>query len=495
MAKTQVQYGSQGSDVKELQELLNTHGYNLDVDGIFGDKTKYALIDYQEENNLMADGIAGTQTWTSLLGNSSTTNTSTTNTSTPVAAPTLGANPTLPTYDTSSYDDSTKGSAAWDTYQGALGDLNAHGDFKYGNQKQLNEIINSILNREKFTYDLNGDALYQQYKDKFTQQAHMAMADSIGQASAMTGGYGNSYAQSVGQQMYQKEMQNLNDIVPELYQMALDKYNAEGQELYNQYGLLSDDRAYEYGQFTDKYGRLMDKVNIARGDYYDGADIFHAEQTNKNNVADKEFSNAMDILNRDDENAWKQATWDEDARRYAEEMAYQKERDKVADQQWQKEYDAQYGNTAVDNKTKHYSGTKADGSSYDNGSLTTSQVKALQSALGVTADGYYGEQSKKAAGGLSAAEAYAKFVDGSVDNTGGTTVDPNSKAITDFKSKLSPSSTHDAIARQMYGPYNAYVAVEIANSSLSNEEKKYLIQYYGITETDINYARDKGWNI
>jgi hypothetical protein len=67
------------------------------------------------------------------------------------------------------------------------------------------------------------------------------MEDAIGQASAMTGGYGNSYAQSVGQQMYQKEMQGLNDIIPDLYQLALDKYNAEGQELLNKYNLLSDD--------------------------------------------------------------------------------------------------------------------------------------------------------------------------------------------------------------------------------------------------------------
>lgn len=39
-------------------------------------------------------------------------------------------------------------------------------------------------------------------------------------------------------------------------------------------------------------------------------------------------------------------------------------------------------------------------------------MKALQNALGVTADGLYGSQSKSAAGGLSAEEAYKKFVGG-----------------------------------------------------------------------------------
>ena len=33
-------------------------------------------------------------------------------------------------------------------------------------QTGMNDIMNSILNRDKFSYDLNGDALYQQYADQ-----------------------------------------------------------------------------------------------------------------------------------------------------------------------------------------------------------------------------------------------------------------------------------------------------------------------------------------
>ena len=77
---------------------------------------------------------------------------------------------------------------------------------------QLKTITDDILTRKKFTYDLNGDALYQQYKDKFIRQGKLAMGDAIGQASAMTGGYGNSWAQSVGQQAFQNQLQNLISI-------------------------------------------------------------------------------------------------------------------------------------------------------------------------------------------------------------------------------------------------------------------------------------------
>ena len=47
--------------------------------------------------------------------------------------------------------------------------------------------------------------------------------------------------------------------------------------------------------------------------------------------------------------------------------------------------------------------------SYDNGSLTTAQVKELQRWYGVTADGQWGAGSKKAAGGRTADEAWAYY--------------------------------------------------------------------------------------
>ena len=56
-------YGSSGNAVKELQTNLNTvGGYNLDVDGGFGEKTKAAVVDYQKKNGLAVDGVVGDET-------------------------------------------------------------------------------------------------------------------------------------------------------------------------------------------------------------------------------------------------------------------------------------------------------------------------------------------------------------------------------------------------------------------------------------------------
>ena len=109
---------------------------------------------------------------------------------------------------------------------------NKIGDWTGGAYGQaVKDALDKINNREKFSYDINGDALYQQYKNQYINQGRLAMADTIGQASAMTGGYGNSYAAAVGNQTYQGYLQKLNDVVPELYQMALNRYNQEGQDL------------------------------------------------------------------------------------------------------------------------------------------------------------------------------------------------------------------------------------------------------------------------
>ena len=68
-------YGSKGSDVSNLQQLLNSKGYNLSVDGIFGDKTLAAVKSWQQKNGYTVDGLVGPNTLRR-LGGGATTNTS-----------------------------------------------------------------------------------------------------------------------------------------------------------------------------------------------------------------------------------------------------------------------------------------------------------------------------------------------------------------------------------------------------------------------------------
>lgn len=137
---------------------------------------------------------------------------------------------------------------------------NQLGGYKSQWQTQLDDTMNRIMNREKFSYDLNGDALWKQYKDQYTTGGKMAMMDTMGQAAALTGGYGNSYAQGVGQQAYQGYLQGLTDKIPELYQLAMDQYDREGNAMLQQYGLLQDAEAMDYSRFHDNMALVQPQV-------------------------------------------------------------------------------------------------------------------------------------------------------------------------------------------------------------------------------------------
>lgn len=58
--------GSKVDSVKLLQELLNKHGFNLTVDGDFGNKTEEAVKLFQKRLNLTVDGIVGSKTFEAL---------------------------------------------------------------------------------------------------------------------------------------------------------------------------------------------------------------------------------------------------------------------------------------------------------------------------------------------------------------------------------------------------------------------------------------------
>ena len=67
VGRPMVSHGSRGDAVRKLQELLNALGYDCgSVDGIFGSKTKAAVLAFQKANGLGADGIVGPLTWAKL---------------------------------------------------------------------------------------------------------------------------------------------------------------------------------------------------------------------------------------------------------------------------------------------------------------------------------------------------------------------------------------------------------------------------------------------
>ena len=63
----QLSFGCKSPSVETMQNLLADVGYELDVDGIFGDETKEVLAKFQKEYKLEVDTICGCQTWKALI--------------------------------------------------------------------------------------------------------------------------------------------------------------------------------------------------------------------------------------------------------------------------------------------------------------------------------------------------------------------------------------------------------------------------------------------
>ena len=441
-------------------------------------------------------------------------------------------------------------------------------------QSQVDSIINKILNREAFSYDFNEDALYKQYADQYTRGGKLAMQDTMGQAAAMTGGYGSSYASTAGNQAYQEYMSKLNEVIPELYGMALDRYKMEGEEMYNQYGLLSAQEQQDYGRYMDSYNQWLTERDYATGRYDTERNFDYSKYNTDREFAYGQYSDNKSYAYNDYRNAIEDAKWKEqqeynqyvDSRNfdygvYADDksyayndyrnaiedakwmeeteynryladrgLAYDDHLAAIQNEQWGKEFEEgvrQYNETMGFNKDVHnaemgykYDALEQDasqfsetmgynydvleqdkyefdttteynekvhadtvaqwgvengftqqqideqikqnriqngftekeleqkdrsldqadreldmkeeawkiekgqikdseklhsGKGYNNGTLTVGQLKDLQAVLGVDTDGLYGPKTKEAAGGLTADEAYAKYVLGTSD--------------------------------------------------------------------------------
>lgn len=294
--------GSKGDGVRQLQEMLNGQGYGLDVDGIYGRQTAGAVQDYQQKNGLQVDGIVGDQTWghlTSAMQNAA--NMANPDQTTAETAPAMSASQSALSGIEGSRPSFQQSQTLTDMLNQLQGRLNQQtGTYQSPYQAQIEKLYEQATTaRKPFSYDPSADPIYRMYRARYTQSAKQAMKDTMAEAASLTGGYGNSYAQAAAQQAYDQRMQGLNDALPELYDQAYQRYQAEGDELLRQLAL-----AQQMDQTA--YGRYQDQLN----DYYNRLD---AERALANDMYNREYGEYADALNAymNDRNYYYQKTQDE----------------------------------------------------------------------------------------------------------------------------------------------------------------------------------------
>lgn len=167
----------------------------------------------------------------------------------------------------------------------------------------LRETMNALLGQQPFAFRLNGDALYRQYRNQAVRNGRLAMEDTAGQAAALTGGYGNSYAQGAAQQAYARQLDSLSERIPELYTLAMEQYKLRTQGLQEKYQLLSGAEGQAYSRYTDSLKAWQTEADRLMQQYGD--------------LQDRDYD-----AWRDSVADWKwQEEYDEKKRRYDQEWA------------------------------------------------------------------------------------------------------------------------------------------------------------------------------
>lgn len=209
---------------------------------------------------------------------------------------------------------------------------NKPGEYNSQFREGLDDLYGQIQNRPGFQYDVNADALYQQVAQNYLAQGRQAMMDTMGQAAAMTGGYGNSYAQTAGQQQYNQHILGLTQMLPQFRQMALEQYRLQGDDLLTRYNLLLQQEETAYGRYLDEMDRYFQELDRLQSAYDNERSYDYSRFTDERDFAYGQYRD-------DQEDAYQLQQDQAEEARYREQLAYQQERDKIKDAQWQQEFD------------------------------------------------------------------------------------------------------------------------------------------------------------
>lgn len=131
----------------------------------------------------------------------------------------------------------------------------------------LNQRVTNYINQDPYSYKSQNDASYQAAKDQYTKTGQQAMKDTMAQASALTGGYGNTYAQSVGQQQYNAQMDNLSQKAIEYEQQAYNRYVSDREQQLNTINALQNLDNTEYSRNRDAINDYNTFLNYLQNKY------------------------------------------------------------------------------------------------------------------------------------------------------------------------------------------------------------------------------------
>ena len=170
--------------------------------------------------------------------------------------------------------------------------------YKSGYTDALKNNLAKVMEKKNFSYDADKDKLFSQYKNSYEKSGRTAMRDTMGNAASLTGGYGNSYAVTAGQQAYNSYMSKLSDKIPELEQRAYERYKDDEESAYKRLNTLIGLEKSDYGRYRDS----VDDYNTNRNFEYNKSKDALAQRNLQAQFERDNYENDRDYNRRVNEN-------------------------------------------------------------------------------------------------------------------------------------------------------------------------------------------------
>lgn len=174
---------------------------------------------------------------------------------------------------------------------------------------RIDALLNEILTRDDFSYDAASDPLYQQYAQMYQREGERAMKNTLAEAAAGAGGM-NTYAITAAQQANSYYNSQLNDKIPELYQLAYDMYLNDKESMVQDLGILQNMDATQYNRYRDTINDWYNDKNFAYGAYYDAIQQGNWQTNYDYNAMVDNRDFAQDYKDFLYEDSWRNKEWD-----------------------------------------------------------------------------------------------------------------------------------------------------------------------------------------
>lgn len=203
------------------------------------------------------------------------------------------------------------------------------GNFGYNDpyEDTMKYLTDLILNPKPFSYDSASDPSFQSYKEQYGRAGDRALANTMSEATGMTGGRLNSWAVSAGQQAKENFDQKLMDVIPQLENIAYNRYQDGITNNRNNLSTImdidneafrraSDSRDFTYGVDYDirENQRLANETKYNRKTAAEQTAYERAEDAEDDAIVEREWKHDLEREAIDDA-------------RYVDELSYKKAQD------------------------------------------------------------------------------------------------------------------------------------------------------------------------